>query len=930
MAYMDAQLGVIAIGSTYSAASVNQFLNELLRLQDVGYLQLSTATGLSMMLVFGASSFMASTYQRDLTGEQHYDPKKNAPDTLSRAPQTAFQPQWSHTEAGGRIGTGSREAFAGATFNIDTRRTSGVSFSQLESFARDGSTTLSTNVGHSEQALNTTSFGTDTTTTGRETVSSSNGADILHTVAAGMVGSIGDANTKNDSYSQANQLGVASQVGASAGAGVGAGGNGGGAPGAGVSAGATANANITMTHLQSEGNQRSTVATDDVSSRVVKSDSSKVSVGEEISNASSERSGEQSLKSESAQTSEDLRVQTGETRGSSQSESQTASEMTTKTTSTPYDAILAANQIARDDTLYSWLSQTVANNGELNSAVNNFMDRHSTKLDHTFHPNDDKARFAFAASYVMQGLEANDLFSSDADGGVARRAAINAMSDEIILSTGYGNVGEGKTPSIEDLRKRDAPKPEDIPAMMGSRFKGYELTKGAVDEQIGKLPNTGDSGQIYQSFLSGLGVDGGSLAKENGNAILSHMRAKIDRENGPIVENEQGLLQVYREAGTVAAIQNLLWKDNESVRKEAVLDTYDNSLRNGSSQIGISTSIAQRVITGVSPEHDPNNAQELGATMLDNRMRELYGKGMASKDDNGVAKYMTLAQFEAGANETGNQALSEFFSKERANMAKQDEVFANPEVASRITTLSMLGTSPESMGGNIVRAQQEYMLGSMERHLENDIGQDLSTDGSNVRWGLLPSRRMGGRGADTDGGRSTYPTGSPEDRLLSLIGSVEAPDGYDTFEYASHRNPPPMPLTSMTIGEVKQWQDQRIMGAETRAAGQYQMTGGSDPKRTFAKTTAALGLSDDQLFSAEVQDSMGMYLAKQSGFNDFMRGDLQTEDFGLQLSKVWAAFPNITGSNPDNSYYEGLQGNKAQIGADFMTAFLRDLNPRNQ
>src|SRR5690606_5358706 len=119
IAYTDAKLQWISVSNTQTVGNYNAFMHELLRLQDVSYLHLSMATMLSMMLIYGGSAFLAASVQRDLTGDTHYDPKKNEPDSLSRNAEVAFHSPFSYSPNQGYLGHAAHDTFAGASFSLD-------------------------------------------------------------------------------------------------------------------------------------------------------------------------------------------------------------------------------------------------------------------------------------------------------------------------------------------------------------------------------------------------------------------------------------------------------------------------------------------------------------------------------------------------------------------------------------------------------------------------------------------------------------------------------------------------------------------------------------------------------------------------------------------------------------------------------------------
>ncbi len=97
----------------------------------------------------------------------------------------------------------------------------------------------------------------------------------------------------------------------------------------------------------------------------------------------------------------------------------------------------------------------------------------------------------------------------------------------------------------------------------------------------------------------------------------------------------------------------------------------------------------------------------------------------------------------------------------------------------------------------------------------------------------------------------------------------------------------------MSIEEVKRFQEKqigatkgKIPGTEkgTGAVGKYQVTQG-----TLKMAQDALGFSDADRFSPELQDRIGAYLLDKRGFTKYVNGEISKEQFQSNLSKEWAS-----------------------------------------
>lgn len=96
-------------------------------------------------------------------------------------------------------------------------------------------------------------------------------------------------------------------------------------------------------------------------------------------------------------------------------------------------------------------------------------------------------------------------------------------------------------------------------------------------------------------------------------------------------------------------------------------------------------------------------------------------------------------------------------------------------------------------------------------------------------------------------------------------------------------------LSEMTLGEVKQYQEQMLANQrgnklQSTAVGKYQFI-----RKTLNATQKKLGLSDDTVFSPEVQDQMGMELLKTRGYDQWKAGKKSDQAFQKSLAQEWAS-----------------------------------------
>lgn len=128
---------------------------------------------------------------------------------------------------------------------------------------------------------------------------------------------------------------------------------------------------------------------------------------------------------------------------------------------------------------------------------------------------------------------------------------------------------------------------------------------------------------------------------------------------------------------------------------------------------------------------------------------------------------------------------------------------------------------------------------------------------------------MYGEGTTTksDGFRSPTHTYSNYSGLVGLIDQTEGGGSYDTLlNFSNNKEFAGVDITKMTIGQLKAFADGEYgkyskdrLGYKATPMGRYQIVG-----TTLADTANKLGLSDDTVFSPEIQDHMFAYLANQA------------------------------------------------------------------
>ncbi|MFO0722908.1 MAG: peptidoglycan-binding protein [Myxococcota bacterium] len=97
------------------------------------------------------------------------------------------------------------------------------------------------------------------------------------------------------------------------------------------------------------------------------------------------------------------------------------------------------------------------------------------------------------------------------------------------------------------------------------------------------------------------------------------------------------------------------------------------------------------------------------------------------------------------------------------------------------------------------------------------------------------------------------------------------------------------PVSSMTLGEVKQLQARMLAdprnGWNSSAVGKYQIVG-----TTLRGLQKEMGLSDDTVFSPELQDKMATRLLQRRGMDRFTSGQMSAAQFQNNIASEWASF----------------------------------------
>ena len=160
-------------------------------------------------------------------------------------------------------------------------------------------------------------------------------------------------------------------------------------------------------------------------------------------------------------------------------------------------------------------------------------------------------------------------------------------------------------------------------------------------------------------------------------------------------------------------------------------------------------------------------------------------------------------------------------------------------------------------------------------------------------------------------------------KLLDLIGSAEAPKGYDTL-YGNNQGHLPNALTTMSVSDIiaagMSWTNKY----GSSACGRYQFM-----TATLKSLRTSEHLTGSEIFTGDFQDTLGYALLERRGFEKLLVGIISKVEFGLGLAKEWASFPVLADCQGANryvkrgeTYYAGDGRNRALIKPEQVEAVL--------
>lgn len=165
-------------------------------------------------------------------------------------------------------------------------------------------------------------------------------------------------------------------------------------------------------------------------------------------------------------------------------------------------------------------------------------------------------------------------------------------------------------------------------------------------------------------------------------------------------------------------------------------------------------------------------------------------------------------------------------------------------------------------------------------------------------------------------------------KLLNFIGVYESGNDPDAvWGGIKKADRPLVPITTMTVGEVLDWQDSIDSKYMSEASGEWQFM-----EDTLRGLYRQAGVSLNDLFDWATQVKLATQLLRRRGLDDYLAGKMSAEKFALSLSKEWASLPvpyDITRNGrtikAGQSYYAGDGLNKAHASVGGLLAVIRNI-----
>ena len=158
-------------------------------------------------------------------------------------------------------------------------------------------------------------------------------------------------------------------------------------------------------------------------------------------------------------------------------------------------------------------------------------------------------------------------------------------------------------------------------------------------------------------------------------------------------------------------------------------------------------------------------------------------------------------------------------------------------------------------------------------------------------------------------------SGGSSGALLDLIAAPESRGNYNAWYGNAGQDR--VDLAHLTVDEIRDLQADLVRSNGGSAIGRYQLL-----DDTLDGLIDRMGLTGNERFTPELQDRMALLLARDAGMDGWAGGRISDERFARNLSGIWAGLPRDASNQ---SYYEGVQGNRATLDWHRVVGTLREI-----
>ena len=161
-------------------------------------------------------------------------------------------------------------------------------------------------------------------------------------------------------------------------------------------------------------------------------------------------------------------------------------------------------------------------------------------------------------------------------------------------------------------------------------------------------------------------------------------------------------------------------------------------------------------------------------------------------------------------------------------------------------------------------------------------------------------------------------SGGTSGALLDLIAAPESSGNYNAWY--GHAGQDRVDLARLSVDDIRDLQADLVRANGGSAIGRYQLL-----DDTVDGLIDRLGLTGNERFTPALQDRMALELARDAGMEAWVDGRISDARFAGNLAEIWAGLPR---GASNQSYYEGIQGNRATVDWHTVVGTLRDLRRR--